>query len=175
MIKSKQYRMCTLLNELLNKTVKARRIRLRAIIQRVSEAKVEVDNEVTGEIKKGFLVLIGVEEADTEEDCDYLVRKITNMRIFEDADQKMNLSLKDVGGDLLSISQFTLHANTKKGNRPSFVDAAKPDFANELYEQFNEKVRSEGIKVEKGVFGAHMNVTLTNDGPVTIALDSKNK
>lgn len=175
MIKSKQYRMCTLLNELLNKTVKARRIRLRAIIQRVSEAKVEVDNEVTGEIKKGFLVLIGVEEADTEEDCDYLVRKITNMRIFEDANQKMNLSLKDVGGDLLSISQFTLHANTKKGNRPSFVDAAKPDFANELYEQFNEKVRSEGIKVEKGVFGAHMNVTLTNDGPVTIALDSKNK
>lgn len=167
--------MCTLLNELLNKTVKARRIRLRAIIQRVSEAKVEVDNEVTGEIKKGFLVLIGVEEADTEEDCDYLVRKITNMRIFEDADQKMNLSLKDVGGDLLSISQFTLHANTKKGNRPSFVDAAKPDFANELYEQFNEKVRSEGIKVETGIFGAHMNVTLTNDGPVTIALDSKNK
>ncbi|GAA0353122.1 D-aminoacyl-tRNA deacylase [Alkalibacterium iburiense] len=148
---------------------------MRAIIQRVSEAKVEVDNDITGEIKKGFLVLIGVEDADTEEDCDYLVRKITNMRIFEDADQKMNLSLKDVGGDLLSISQFTLHANTKKGNRPSFVDAAKPDFANELYEQFNEKVRSEGINVETGVFGAHMNVTLTNDGPVTIALDSKNK
>lgn len=148
---------------------------MRAIIQRVSKAKVEVENEVTGEIDKGFLVLIGVEDADTEEDCDYLVRKIVNMRIFEDDNQKMNLSLKDVGGDLLSISQFTLHANTKKGNRPSFVDAAKPDFANELYEQFNEKVRNEGVRVETGIFGAHMDVSLTNDGPVTISLDSKNK
>lgn len=148
---------------------------MRAIIQRVSKAKVEVENEVTGEIDKGFLVLIGVEDADTEEDCNYLVRKIVNMRIFEDDNQKMNLSLKDVGGDLLSISQFTLHANTKKGNRPSFVDAAKPDFANELYEQFNEKVRNEGVRVETGIFGAHMDVSLTNDGPVTISLDSKNK
>lgn len=148
---------------------------MRAIIQRVSEAKVEVDNEITGEIEKGFLVLIGVEEADTEKDCDYLVRKIVNMRIFEDENKKMNLSLKEVNGDILSISQFTLHANTKKGNRPSFVDAAKPVFANELYGMFNEKVRNEGVKVETGVFGAHMNVNLTNDGPVTITLDSKNK
>lgn len=148
---------------------------MRAIIQRVSKAKVEVDSKVTGEIGLGFLVLIGVEDADTEEDCDYLVRKIVNMRIFEDDQQKMNVSLKDADGDILSISQFTLHANTKKGNRPSFVAAAKPDFANELYEQFNEKVRAQGIKVETGVFGAHMEVSLVNDGPVTITLDSKNR
>ncbi|WP_161877842.1 D-aminoacyl-tRNA deacylase [Alkalibacterium sp. MB6] len=148
---------------------------MRVVIQRVTKAKVIVENETVGEIKKGFLLLVGVEEADTEEDVDYIVRKVVNMRIFEDDQEKMNRSLKDVGGDILSISQFTLHADTKKGNRPSFIAAAKPDVAQELYEQFNEKLRANELKVETGVFGAHMDVALTNDGPVTILVDSKNK
>lgn len=148
---------------------------MRVVIQRVTKAKVIVENETVGEIKKGFLLLVGVEEADTEEDVDYIVRKVVNMRIFEDDQEKMNRSLKDVGGDILSISQFTLHADTKKGNRPSFIAAAKPDVAQELYEQFNEKIRANELKVETGVFGAHMDVALTNDGPVTILVDSKNK
>lgn len=148
---------------------------MRVVIQRVTQAKVIVENETVGEIKKGFLLLVGVEEADTEEDVDYIVRKVVNMRIFEDDQEKMNRSLKDVGGDILSISQFTLHADTKKGNRPSFIAAAKPDVAQELYEQFNEKIRANELKVETGVFGAHMDVALTNDGPVTILVDSKNK
>ena len=148
---------------------------MRVVIQRVTQAKVIVENETVGEIKKGFLLLVGVEEADTEEDVDYIVRKVVNMRIFEDDQEKMNRSLKDVGGDILSISQFTLHADTKKGNRPSFIAAAKPDVAQELYEQFNEKLRANELKVETGVFGAHMDVALTNDGPVTILVDSKNK
>lgn len=146
---------------------------MRVLIQRVSSAKVTVEADTIGQIGKGFLLLVGVEDEDTEEDIDYLVRKVSKMRIFEDEDDKMNLSIDQVSGDILSISQFTLHANTKKGNRPSFVRAAKPDFAEEMYEKFNEKLRSQGLKVETGQFGAEMAIELVNDGPVTIWLDSK--
>ena len=148
---------------------------MRVVIQRVSKAKVVVDGALSGAINKGFLLLVGVEEADTSEDVDYLTRKISNMRIFEDEDGKMNLSLKEVDGEILSISQFTLHADTKKGNRPSFINAARPDQADQLYEELNDKLRTEGFKVEVGVFGADMDVSLVNDGPVTILVDSKNK
>lgn len=148
---------------------------MRVVIQRVSEAKVIVEGVENGAIKRGFLLLVGVEEADTSEDVDYLTRKISNMRIFEDDEGKMNLSLKEVGGEILSISQFTLHADTKKGNRPSFVKAARPDQANQLYEELNDKLRAEGLTVEVGVFGADMDVSLVNDGPVTILVDSQNK
>ena len=148
---------------------------MRAVIQRVSEASVVADGKLAGEIKKGFLILVGVEDADDKEDVKYLSRKIANMRIFEDAEEKMNLALEQVGGEILSISQFTLHADTKKGNRPSFIQAASPDHANALYELLNTSLRDEGIKVETGVFGADMDVSLVNDGPVTILIDSKNK
>ena len=148
---------------------------MRVVIQRVSKAKVVADGALSGAINKGFLLLVGVEEADTSEDVDYLTRKISNMRIFEDEDGKMNLSLKEVDGEILSISQFTLHADTKKGNRPSFINAARPDQADQLYEELNDKLRTEGFKVEVGVFGADMEVYLVNDGPVTILVDSKNK
>lgn len=148
---------------------------MRVVLQRVSKAKVVANGVESGAINKGFLLLVGVEEADTSEDVDYLTRKIANMRIFEDTAGKMNLSLKEVDGEILSISQFTLHADTKKGNRPSFVKAAKPDFANQLYEELNSKLRQEGFNVEVGVFGADMDVSLVNDGPVTILVDSKNK
>ena len=148
---------------------------MRVVIQRVSEAKVIAEGVENGAIKRGFLLLVGVEEADTSEDVDYLTRKISNMRIFEDDEGKMNLSLKEVGGEILSISQFTLHADTKKGNRPSLVKAARPDQANQLYEELNDKLRAEGLTVEVGVFGADMDVSLVNDGPVTILVDSQNK
>lgn len=148
---------------------------MRVVLQRVSKAKVVANGVESGAINKGFLLLVGVEEADTSEDVDYLTRKIANMRIFEDTAGKMNLSLKEVDGEILSISQFTLHADTKKGNRPSFVKVAKPDFANQLYEELNSKLRQEGFNVEVGVFGADMDVSLVNDGPVTILVDSKNK
>lgn len=148
---------------------------MRAVIQRTTGASVEVDSEVTGQIGTGLVVLLGVEEADTVEDADYLVRKIANMRIFEDENEKMNRSLSDVHGSVLSISQFTLHADTKKGNRPSFTKAAKPDKADELYEYFNEQLRDQNVPVETGSFGAHMSVQLLNDGPVTIIIDSQNK
>ena len=148
---------------------------MRVVIQRVSKGKVVADGVLSGAINKGFLLLVGVEEADTSEDVDYLTRKISNMRIFEDEDGKMNLSLKEVDGEILSISQFTLHADTKKGNRPSFINAARPDQADQLYEELNDKLRTEGFKVEVGVFGADMDVSLVNDGPVTILVDSKNK
>ncbi len=148
---------------------------MRIVIQRVSQAQVSVDDQVCGSIGQGFMVLVGVEEADGQEDVDYLVRKTANMRVFEDEDGKMNISLKDVGGEVLSISQFTLHADTKKGNRPSFVQAAKPDHSLPLYEAFNQGLRQEGIKVECGQFGEHMMISQTNDGPVTILIDSKNK
>jgi D-tyrosyl-tRNA(Tyr) deacylase len=134
-----------------------------------------VEAETVGEIGKGFVVLLGVEESDTEEDVAYLVRKIANMRIFEDDNEKMNRSLKDVEGEILSISQFTLHADTKKGNRPSFTAAAGPEQAAALYESFNNQLSAEGINVATGKFGAHMEVSLVNDGPVTILIDSKNK
>lgn len=148
---------------------------MRIVIQRVSKASVAVDEEVVGQIGRGFMVLVGVEEADSQEDVDYLVRKTANMRIFEDEEGKMNISLKDVGGQVLSISQFTLHANTKKGNRPSFVDAARPDHSLPFYEAYNEGLRQEGLTVETGEFGADMQISLINDGPVTIIIDSKDR
>ncbi len=150
-------------------------ITVRVVIQRVSQASVLADGEENGKIKQGFVLLVGVEEADTDEDVAYLTRKIANLRIFEDDEGKMNLSLRDVQGEILSISQFTLHANTKKGNRPSFIEAAKPEKADELYDQLNDNLRQEGFTVETGVFGADMDVSLVNDGPVTILIDSKNK
>lgn len=148
---------------------------MRVVIQRVSKASVVADAKENGSIGRGFLLLVGVEEEDTAEDVDYLTRKIANVRIFEDTEGKMNLSLKDVAGDILSISQFTLHANTKKGNRPSFIKAAKPEKAEQLYNELNDNLRLEGFKLETGVFGADMDVSLINDGPVTILIDSKNK
>lgn len=148
---------------------------MRVVIQRVSQASVTADGVESGKIAKGFLLLVGVEEEDTSEDVDYLTRKIANLRVFEDDEGKMNLSLREVQGEILSISQFTLHANTKKGNRPSFVQAAKPEKAEALYEELNTNLRNEGFKVETGVFGADMDVALVNDGPVTILIDSKNK
>lgn len=148
---------------------------MRVVIQRSKEAEVAVEEKIVGKISHGFVLLVGIEEDDTQEDIDYLVRKISKMRIFEDDEGKMNLSLKEVEGEILSISQFTLFADTKKGNRPSFIQAAKPDKSIPLYDAFNEGLRQEGLKVEKGIFGADMKVSLTNDGPVTILIDSKSK
>ncbi|MCJ0587107.1 D-aminoacyl-tRNA deacylase [Enterococcus cecorum] len=148
---------------------------MRAVIQRVSQAKVVVDDNTVGQIGKGFMILLGVHEQDTQTDVDYLVGKISKLRVFEDEQQKMNRSIIDVGGEILSISQFTLFVDTKKGNRPSFVQAAKPDVAIPLYEAFNEGLRQAGIPVETGIFGADMKCHLVNDGPVTIIIDSQNK
>lgn len=148
---------------------------MRAVIQRVSQAKVVVDDNTVGQIGKGFMILLGVHEEDTQADVDYLVGKISKLRVFEDDQQKMNRSIIDVDGKILSISQFTLFADTKKGNRPSFVQAAKPDVAIPLYEAFNEGLRQAGIPVETGIFGADMKCHLVNDGPVTIIIDSQNK
>ncbi len=146
---------------------------MRAVVQRVTDADVSVDNIITGSIGKGYVVLLGVEDGDTEADADYMVEKITGLRVFEDNEGKMNLSMMDIGGELLSVSQFTLLADARKGRRPSFVKAARPDEANRLYRYFNEKVREKGIKVGEGVFQAEMLVRINNDGPVTILLDSK--
>jgi D-tyrosyl-tRNA(Tyr) deacylase len=146
---------------------------MRAVIQRVSEASVTVDNAVVGKIDNGFLVLLGVEEQDDEKDLEYMVDKITNLRIFEDENEKMNLSLKDIGGDLLVVSQFTLLGDCRKGRRPSFSNAARPERANELYLMFVDQCRQQGLRVETGVFQAHMEVRLCNDGPVTMLIDSK--
>ena len=148
---------------------------MRAVIQRVSQAKVVVDENTVGQINRGFMILLGVHEEDTQVDVDYLVGKISKLRVFEDDQQKMNRSIIDVDGKILSISQFTLFADTKKGNRPSFVQAAKPDTAIPLYEAFNEGLRQAGIPVETGIFGADMKCHLVNDGPVTIIIDSQNK
>lgn len=148
---------------------------MRAVIQRVSQAKVVVDDNTVGKIGKGFMILLGVHEQDTQTDVDYLVGKISKLRVFEDDQQKMNRSIIDIDGKILSISQFTLFADTKKGNRPSFVQAAKPDTAIPLYEAFNEGLRQAGIPVETGIFGADMKCHLVNDGPVTIIIDSQNK
>lgn len=148
---------------------------MRVVLQRVSSATVQVDEQVIGKIGAGFVLLVGVEDSDTLEDVQYLARKITNMRIFEDKEGKMNLSLNQVNGQILSISQFTLHASTKKGNRPSFTRAGSPDYAEKLYEKLNDHLRQEGLKVETGSFGADMMVELVNDGPVTIWMDSKQK
>ncbi|MFT9494605.1 D-aminoacyl-tRNA deacylase [Anaerosolibacter sp.] len=146
---------------------------MRAVIQRVSEASVTVDNSIVGKIDKGFLVLLGVEEQDDEKDLEYMVDKITNLRIFEDENEKMNLSLKDIGGELLVVSQFTLLGDCRKGRRPSFSTAARPERANALYMMFVDRCRQEGLQVETGVFQAHMEVRLCNDGPVTMLIDSK--
>ena len=144
---------------------------MKLVVQRVKNAKVEVEGKTVGSINQGFLVLLGVTHTDTKAEADYLVKKLCNLRIFEDDNGKMNLGLKDVGGELLIVSQFTLYADCSQGNRPSFINAAKPDVANELYEYFCEKCREQNIKVEKGIFGADMKVSLLNDGPVTIILE----
>lgn len=148
---------------------------MRILLQKVSEASVTIDGEVHGAIKKGFCLLVGAEDSDTSEEVDYLVRKISKLRVFEDADDKMNLSLNDVDGSVLSVSQFTLYANTKKGNRPSFVDAGDPTHAEKIYAEFNQKMAATGIPVATGVFGADMQVALVNDGPVTIWFDTDHK
>ena len=148
---------------------------MRILIQRVSRASVTVKESVVGAIDSGLLLFIGVEEADEREDIDWLVQKIGNMRIFSDSEGKMNLSLLDIKGSLLCISQFTLHANTKKGNRPSFIRAAKPILASQRYKEIIAAFRMQGIAVAEGLFGEHMEVSLVNDGPVTIWLDSKNR
>ena len=144
---------------------------MRFVVQRVTRASVTVDNRTVGEIGKGFLVLIGVCDSDTRETADLFVRKLLGLRIFEDAQGKTNLSLKDVGGELLLVSQFTLYANCRKGNRPSFTDAGKPDHAQALYEYIIEECRRAGYHVQTGEFGAEMTVSLVNDGPFTILLD----
>ena len=144
---------------------------MRVLVQRVSEASVKVDENVVGKIDKGFLVLIGITHTDTKEIADYLARKVCNLRVFEDENGKMNLSLKDIEGKLLIVSQFTLYGNLESGNRPSFTEAAKPEIANELYEYFCSKCEEEIKGVQKGIFGADMKVSLINDGPVTIMLE----
>ena len=146
---------------------------MKFVIQRVKEASVKVDDEYTGKIKKGYLVLIGVGQEDTKEEADKYIRKMINLRIFEDENGKTNLSLADVNGELLLISQFTLYANCKKGNRPSFVDAGNPDKANALYEYIISKCKEQVDIVETGSFGADMKISLINDGPFTIILDSE--
>lgn len=146
---------------------------MRIIVQRVSQANVAIDEKVVGEINKGFVLLVGVHDEDTPETVAYMARKIANMRIFADEDDKLNLNIDQVSGEILSISQFTLYARTKKGNRPSFIDAAKPDHGDKMYQLLNETLRNEyGLKVAEGDFGADMQVSLINDGPVTIILDS---
>ena len=144
---------------------------MKLVVQRVSNAKVEVEGRVTGEIGQGFLVLLGVTHEDTKQNADFLVQKLVNLRVFTDENYKMNLSIKDIKGELLIVSQFTLYANCQKGNRPSFVEAAKPEQAEELYNYFVEKCKQEGINVQTGEFGAHMQVSLLNNGPVTIILE----
>jgi len=151
---------------------------MRAVVQRVSKASVVVDDKITGKIGLGFLVLLGVAQDDELADIEWLVRKIIGLRVFSDEAGKMNKSLVDVNGEVLVVSQFTLHASTKKGNRPSFINAAPPDLANELYERFNQEMEQQLNKpefVQAGIFGADMKVELLNDGPVTILFDTKNK
>ncbi|MBL4709212.1 MAG: D-tyrosyl-tRNA(Tyr) deacylase [Flavobacteriales bacterium] len=149
---------------------------MKVVIQRVKHSKVEVDGAIVGAVQKGFLVLLGIEEFDTQEDVDWLSRKIVNMRIFSDEEGYMNLSLQEVNGEILLVSQFTLHASTRKGNRPSFIKAAKPGFSNEMYEKMKAELSNQlGVNIQSGKFGADMQVSLLNDGPVTIVLDSKNK
>ena len=149
---------------------------MKIVLQRVSSASVTIDNKIVADIQKGLLILVGIEDADTQEDIDWLVNKVTNIRIFGDENDVMNLSVKDIDGDIIVVSQFTLHASTKKGNRPSYIRASKPEAAIPLYENFVKKIEMElGKKVQTGIFGADMKVLLLNDGPVTIVIDSKNR
>ena len=149
---------------------------MRVVIQRVSTASVECNGQLTGKIAAGFLILIGIETEDKQEDVEWVADKIWQMRVFQDRDDKMNLALKEIDGELLVVSQFTLHASSKKGNRPSFIKAARPEQAIPLYEYFKQYLEiKSGTKVQAGIFGADMKVSLINDGPVTIILDSKNK
>ena len=147
---------------------------MRLLVQRVNNASVEVNEKIIGEIDKGFLVFLGITHTDTKEIADYLVSKLLNLRVFEDENGKMNLALSDIGGELQVVSQFTLYADCHHGNRPSFINAAKPDFANPMYEKFVDYCKNAGFDVKTGVFGADMKINLINDGPVTIALEAKN-
>lgn len=148
---------------------------MKAVIQRVSEASVQVEGNTVGQIRKGLMLLIGIDEQDEKTDADWLIQKILNLRIFGDENEKLNLSIKDISGEILCISQFTLIADYKKGNRPSFIKAAKPDKAIPLFEYFKEEIAKSGLKTESGIFGADMKVSLINDGPVTIVMDSISK
>ena len=149
---------------------------MRVVVQRVSESNVRISGDVRGEIGKGFMVLVSFVDDDTDGDLDWMSNKISNLRIFNDEEGKMNKSLLDVGGDILLISQFTLHGSTKKGNRPSFIKAAKPEYANQMYEKFIEVLENSlGKKIQTGEFGGDMKVSLINDGPTTIIIDSKSK
>ena len=149
---------------------------MRAVIQRVSKASVTIDNKIYSQIKNGLLVLVGIEDADTEEDIEWLSGKIVNLRVFNDDNGVMNVSVKDINGDILAVSQFTLHASTKKGNRPSYIKASKPEFAIPMYGKFVQQLSNDlGKTVGTGIFGADMKVELLNDGPVTIVIDTKNK
>lgn len=148
---------------------------MKIVIQRVTEANVKVEGKIVGEITKGLLLLIGIDEEDEKNDADWLVQKILNLRIFGDEEGKLNLSVTDISGEILCISQFTLIADYKKGNRPSFIKAAKPDKAIPLFEYFKTEIAKSGLKTESGIFGADMKVSLLNDGPVTIVMDSKTK
>ncbi|WP_339833517.1 D-aminoacyl-tRNA deacylase [uncultured Flavobacterium sp.] len=149
---------------------------MKAVIQRVSSASVTIDNKIVAQINQGLLILIGIEEADNQEDINWLTSKIANLRIFADENEVMNLSVKDINGDIIVVSQFTLHAATKKGNRPSYLKAAKPEIAIPLYENFVSQMENEvDKKIHTGQFGADMKVALINDGPVTIIIDTKNK
>lgn len=145
---------------------------MRVVLQRTKQARVKVGGRTVGEIEKGFLLLVGITHEDTEEDAEYIARKVSGLRIFDDENGKMNLSLAEVGGSILSVSQFTLYGDTRRGKRPSFSAAAKPDHAIRLYEYFNRKLEEFGCRVETGVFGAMMEVELINDGPVTLILES---
>lgn len=147
---------------------------MKALVQRVSSSTVSVNGKVCGTIGRGLLVFLGVMKGDTDRDIDYLSRKVAGLRVFPDGDGKMNLSVLDIEGQILTVSQFTLSANMKKGNRPSFDRAEEPDRANRMYELFMERLSGAGIKAERGVFGEHMDVSLVNDGPVTIMIDSRN-
>lgn len=148
---------------------------MRVVIQRVSEASVKVDNQIVGEIGKGLMLLIGVDENDENADADWLVKKILDVRVFSDEEGKMNHSVKDINGEILCISQFTLISDYKKGNRPSYIKAAKPDKAIPLFEYFKDEIKKSGLKTESGIFGADMKISLINDGPVTLVFDSKTK
>ncbi len=148
---------------------------MRVVIQRVTQAAVSINEEISGKINNGLLILVGIGQDDHTEDIQWLTQKITNLRIFSDDDGKMNLSILDIKGEILLVSQFTLYASTKKGNRPSFIQSAPPTIAIPLYEQFIQSLKETGIAIQTGQFGADMKVSLTNDGPVTIIIDSKNK